>query len=973
MLINTYGELQLGRKSTPVYGDPSLYSTSTYSRVPGRAILSILRSSLGFSDGGPVIHFSPTNSTTTPRTVGYGTIIDGAGSNHQYVQAVTPGKTFSYTASVPFRAYSNDYLTATVLRPTGSYHLVSGGTFGTLPTATLFWVNNTGTDASLYAGINNKSSSGDGVSSVRVVDLPGSFSTEDGLAAATDTFTRSNSTNLGSSEKGGFEWQEKIGDAEIIDGKFTRVGTAATRSIFDSGTSDGIFETTFTTPAAPYATPVIYFRYQDESNWWRVWCDNSNWQLQKNVSGVQTVVGQGGWTCAPNTTHRLVVRAHGSNIVVWDNNQNMMWTEVGINDSALSTATGVGLGFGANNTTFGIDEIKVWPRTVTLPSDIEIFPTVPSSGDTTLISDTFTDSNGTRLNAHAPDTNTPGGSWAEHAGTWSINSNKVSPAAYASYTTIETGQTDMSISADFDLGDGPDLGSGDWFNNLIGRWIDNQNFMNARFLWQGNSPEIEFWDNVNGSTANFCAVSLIGDVTQNTTYNMKMVVVGKKVGIYLNDKLVLECFTSNLTGTRAGIGVDSLGLETNTYDNFIVKTAANDSAAPPEVTDLETASPTNTKPEFSWTQVIDDAIGTSFYRLYRSSVLGELGSQINIDGTTNSGSYADNSLTYNGTYYYTARPVDAHGNENNLSDNRQISFAYTGGISPPTSPTPTPTTAPATTSESTSSSASAPSCDATTPSKAPWLYGASAKSTSSILLQFSEAGDPVSEYVLEYGTEAGNYRFSATNIGGKGTRSYLVESLSPDTTYHFRVRASNGCATGEWSNAISAKTFSSSIYSSSANNSLTTEITETDVKEKEQLEEEEQADGKPETKSDETSDQVLGVSVKIKVVDENKKPVDGAKVTLYSTPREATTNQEGIAEFEGVEPGEHRAVIAYKDQVGEQKINVPESGEVDEIDFTIQVTPVNPFSNSWVKIVIGILSLGFVTLLIILLRIKKRS
>jgi hypothetical protein len=226
---------------------------------------------------------------------------------------------------------------------------------------------------------------------------------------------------------------------------------------------------------------------------------------------------------------------------------------------------------------------------------------------------------------------------------------------------------------------------------------------------------------------------------------------------------------------------------------------------------------------------------------------------------------------------------------------------------------------------------------------------------------------------LEYGTEAGNYRFSATNIGGKGTRSYLVESLSPDTTYHFRVRASNGCATGEWSNAISAKTFSSSIYSSSANNSLTTEITETDVKEKEQLEEEEQADGKPETKSDETSDQVLGVSVKIKVVDENKKPVDGAKVTLYSTPREATTNQEGIAEFEGVEPGEHRAVIAYKDQVGEQKINVPESGEVDEIDFTIQVTPVNPFSNSWVKIVIGILSLGFVTLLIILLRIKKRS
>ena len=131
-------------------------------------------------------------------------------------------------------------------------------------------------------------------------------------------------------------------------------------------------------------------------------------------------------------------------------------------------------------------------------------------------------------------------------------------------------------------------------------------------------------------------------------------------------------------------------------------------------------------------------------------------------------------------YYYRVRSKDAVLNETVGSDNN---FKTLGCPSAPSS------------------------CNDTTPgAKAPWLYDALSESKDSIRVYFTDAQDPVDKYVLEYGTEPGVYQFSSTNIGGKGTKTYLVEYLSPGKTYYFRVRGGNGCATGSWSNEISAKT-----------------------------------------------------------------------------------------------------------------------------------------------------------------------
>ena len=68
-----------------------------------------------------------------------------------------------------------------------------------------------------------------------------------------------------------------------------------------------------------------------------------------------------------------------------------------------------------------------------------------------------------------------------------------------------------------------------------------------------------------------------------------------------------------------------------------------------------------------------------------------------------------------------------------------------------------------------------------------------------------------------------------------------------------------------------------------------------------------------------------GYDVKVKVVDTNKKPVEGAKVTIHSKVQETTTNKDGVAEFKNVEAGDHKVLIAYDNFEGEQSVNLQET------------------------------------------------
>lgn len=127
-----------------------------------------------------------------------------------------------------------------------------------------------------------------------------------------------------------------------------------------------------------------------------------------------------------------------------------------------------------------------------------------------------------------------------------------------------------------------------------------------------------------------------------------------------------------------------------------------------------------------------------------------------------------------------------------------------------TVPTPTPTPTPKSSSSSSGSggggsggSASPPVCNDTKPGSAPVLTGATA-ATNSVILNWTEAKDPLTYYLITYGLSSGNPQYGNPNVGGKGTANYTVQNLSGGQTYYFKVRAGNGCMPGDFSNELAA-------------------------------------------------------------------------------------------------------------------------------------------------------------------------
>lgn len=124
----------------------------------------------------------------------------------------------------------------------------------------------------------------------------------------------------------------------------------------------------------------------------------------------------------------------------------------------------------------------------------------------------------------------------------------------------------------------------------------------------------------------------------------------------------------------------------------------------------------------------------------------------------------------------------------------------------------------------------------------------------------------------------------------------------------------------------------------------------------------------PPTVDLEETDQTTGYGVRLKVEDMWKRPVEGAKVALYSKVQVATTNKEGIAEFKNVEPGEHKVVISYGSYEGELVLNVTEEINEFVVDASILKIPIYNSSLNYRIMVIAILVL---VLLAVLAKYRK--
>ena len=94
-------------------------------------------------------------------------------------------------------------------------------------------------------------------------------------------------------------------------------------------------------------------------------------------------------------------------------------------------------------------------------------------------------------------------------------------------------------------------------------------------------------------------------------------------------------------------------------------------------------------------------------------------------------------------------------------------------------------------------------CSDEAPGSAPTLISATA-GVNSVTLVWTEAKDPITYYLVAFGTNSAADQYGNPNVGGKGTNTYTISGLSGGTMYYFKVRAGNGCMPSPFSNIISA-------------------------------------------------------------------------------------------------------------------------------------------------------------------------
>lgn len=313
------GKMIFTAQTTPVFGDQNLLDTLPRSRIDSPAFVFTLNLDVLSAGKQGVIGWSTANAATREHCfypLANGTVINIYSANSRAVG--------TYTAGV-------DYKMAVVLRPTaGAFYIVQGGT--QYPDPTLIWVDNIGSEASLYAGLVNYDLSGN-MDEMKIYKALGSWGSDYGMCTG-----RIASPTTGDSI------------AHTANGMVDIKWTPAANEILD-----------------------LMVRYTDDGNCWIVRCDQTagTIKLFEKTTGTETQRATAAQTLTAGVV--VIVRAvfYENTIKAYtgitNNGGIWKWTYTSAafqRTAVIAKCTGFSTAV----------NFQSWPRTVTFPFDFTIAP-----------------------------------------------------------------------------------------------------------------------------------------------------------------------------------------------------------------------------------------------------------------------------------------------------------------------------------------------------------------------------------------------------------------------------------------------------------------------------------------------------------------------------------------------------------------------------------------------------------------------
>ncbi len=261
------------------------------------------------------------------------------------------------------------------------------------------------------------------------------------------------------------------------------------------------------------------------------------------------------------------------------------------------------------------------------------------------------------------------------------------------------------------------------------------------------------------------------------------------------------------------------------------------------------------------------------------------------------------------------------------------------------------------TSLSTASLPAPERCTFPAPTVSPNLFEIKVTDTTATVF-FTPIRDNNTGYYISYSTNKSAEEHGAeVTLGNEGVQNYTINELKFKTTYYFKVRGQNRCATGDWSNILSATTLTQDVaFSGGRFSTIKDELTTDEIT----------ADSNEKVEKPEDTPEIYDVLVSVK---DNGQPIGGVYVEIHSDPKYGTTDENGEVLIEGVVAGEHTVRLSYNGLEAQKKIIV--DGNNKEFDLLIEVEFISG-TPRWMHVLLGGMALIIVTMSYILIKIRLK-